>query len=497
MITTGLMSEMFGCEDAAGSRKMSALSGISRIGLSGFAALLALAGSAVAADGTPPCVECVEVRLDHPVVVRGPSPHEPDAPVSILKLPGGTFRGFIAGGTTFAADGATPLAMGGPLRTVLQPGPPGSSSDCGRWITTVMQGLGVLYGLVHEETRCNDPQGSYKSMSIAQSSNNGLTWTMLGPIISGDDKNVPHAGGEGDCTGIDGHNGYWYAYCLHRDGKNVVARAPIENPGPGQWMKWSGNGWHAPGIGGTAVPLNGPVGQSSAYWTDADVVILLAANASLHLSISEDRVHFATVTEPIILYDADDWNRPAPTELYAYPSMVAAQGLNNIARHFYLTYTYVPPGADFSQRYLIMQEAWIGAARIPQQPQVRTALSRWKNSDGGTWTTTGPPISPDHTYAYDTGFGYLMTAASQKDAVIKLDECFSSPAGTGFLAPAGSCAARGSERRRPGGYAYRFEQINTIALFDCVSSNNAFFTSKRADCENKGRLESSLGFALQ
>ena len=32
-----------------------------------------------------------------------------------------------------------------------------------------MQGFGVLYGLVHNETRCNDPHGSYKSMSIAQS----------------------------------------------------------------------------------------------------------------------------------------------------------------------------------------------------------------------------------------------------------------------------------------------------------------------------------------
>jgi hypothetical protein len=430
--------------------------------------------------------------------VRGPSPHEPDSPVSIMKLSDGTFRGFIAGGTTYAADGATPLAMDGPLRTVLAPGPPDSSSDCGRWITTIMRGLGALYGMVHEETRCNDSAGSYKSMSIAKSPDDGLSWTMLGQIIAGGDKNVPHAGGEGDCTAIDGHNGYWYAYCLHRDGKNVAARAPIENPGPGQWMKWSGDGWRAPGIGGTAAPLNGPVGQSAAYWSDGGVVLLMAANASLRLSVSEDRIHFGAVPEPLILYDADDWDRPAPTELYAYPSMVAAQGLNNIGQHFYLAYMYVPPGAGFSERYLVMQEGWIDAARIPQQPQVRTALSRWKSSDGATWTTTGPPISPDRSYSYDSGLGYLMTAPPKRDPGVQLDECYSASTGNGFLAPAGGCAAQGSARRRPGGYAYRFEQPNTLALYDCQSSNRTTFTSMHANCENRGRRPvGSLGFALR
>ena len=62
--------------------------------------------SALAADGLPPCLQCIAVRLEHPVVVRGPSDHEPDAPISVIKLPDGTFRGFIGGGTTLAVDGA-------------------------------------------------------------------------------------------------------------------------------------------------------------------------------------------------------------------------------------------------------------------------------------------------------------------------------------------------------------------------------------------------------
>jgi hypothetical protein len=481
------------------SGKMGAFTEIHKAGWWGLTASLVIISTAMAAGGTLPCLQCIEVRLEHPIVVRGPSPHEPDAPVSIMKLPDGSFRGFIAGGTTLAVDGSTPVALGGRSQVVLKSGPPGSLSDCGRWITTVMQGLGSLFGFVHEETRCNDPHGSYKSMAIAQSANDGLTWKVLGPIITSDEGSVPLPGrGEGDCTGVDGHDGYWYAYCLRtRDGKNIVARAPVENPAPGKWVKWTADGWHASGLGGTGATLDGFVGPSAAYWTEANFILLLATNASLRLSISEDKVHFGTVAEPLILYDEDNWQRPASTELYAYPSMVAEQGLNDIAYHFFLTYTYIPPGEDFSQRYLIMQEAWIRASSIPQFPQVRTALSRWVSSDDRTWTTTGPPITSGRLYNYDVNLGYLMTAAPQQTPGTKLDECFSPATGIGFLAEAGHCVAEGSERRRAAGYVFRSEQPGTIALYNCMSNSNAYFVSQDSDCENKGVREGLIGFALQ
>lgn len=461
---------------------------------------LARSAAAQTADrgGLPPCLQCIGIRLERPIVVRGPSPHEPDAPVSAIKLPDGSYRGFIAGGTTLAVDGPTPAALSGPAETVLAPGPPGGASDCGRWITSVMQGLGVLYGLVHNETHCDNPQGSYKWMSIAQSGDFGLTWQVLGPIISSEDADVAHSQGEGDCTAVDGHDGYWYTYCLRRrDNANIVARAPIEDPGPGKWRKWSGRAWDAPGVGGTGAALNGFVGMSSAYWTDADLVLLLAPNASLRLSISEDKVHFATLGEPLVLYDEDNWQRPAASELYAYPSMIATSGFNNIAGHFFLTYMYVPPGADFSQRYLVVQEATIGASAIAQYPQVRTALSRWIDADGDSWTTTGPTISPDRSYRFDRGLGYVMTAPPPQNDGVKLDECFSDRTGQGFLAPAGRCVTEASERRRPGGYVFQSQQPGTVPLYSCVASDDARFLSNRPDCEDAGNRERLLGFALQ
>lgn len=462
------------------------------------AATAAVAQSA-AQTGLPPCLQCITLRLERPVVVRGPSPHEPDAPVSAIKLPNGRFRAFVAGGTTLAIDGPTPADLDGSPQSVLGPGPPGSASDCGRWITSAMQGLGVLYALVHNETHCDNPKGSYKWMSIAQSRDDGLDWKVLGPIISTDEADTAHSQGEGDCTAVDGHDGYWYAYCLRRrDNANTVARAPIENPAPGKWFKWSGSGWNAPGGGGTGAALNGFVGMSAAYWTDADVVLLLATlNSSMKMSISEDKIHFGTVADPLILYDEYNWKRPTPSELYAYPSMIADQGFNNISKHFFLTYMYVPPNANFSQRYLVAQEGRIEASAAAQSPQVRTALSRWTGAEGESWTTSGPTLSPGHSYSFDRGLGYVMTAPPQRSDGVKLDECFSEPSGQGFLAPAGRCAAEGSARRRPGGYVFASQQSGTVALYSCQTRDDARFMSNRSDCEDKGRRESLLGFALQ
>jgi hypothetical protein len=446
------------------------------------------------------CLECIEIRLEHPIVVRGPSREEPDAPVSLIKLPDGRFRGFSANAETVAIEAATPLDLGGPAKLVLKPGPPGSASECGRWLTSVLPGKDALYGLVHNERHCNGQGGgTYKSMAIARSFDYGLTWDVLGPIITGDEVEFPSLFGVGDCTGVDGHDGYWYAYCLRqRDWKNIVARAPAEDPRPGAWFEWDGAGWRQPALGGVGAALIKPAGTSAAYWIDAGVVLLLGpTDSGLQLAISQDKVDFETLAAPLILYDKSDWKRPAATELYAYPSLIASQGFNNISGKFLLAYMYIPPGQDFTQRYLVLQEGRIALAHAARPTHVKIALTRWVGARGRTWTTTGPTISPGRSYAFGTGLGYVMTAAEGGLASNELDECFSASTGVGFLAESGRCAAEGSIRRRSAGYVFRDPQAGTIPLVNCQAKDGTHFSSNHMNCEAAGVRKRVLGYAFR
>jgi hypothetical protein len=449
--------------------------------------------------GADICTTCIEIKLERPIVVRGPSQNEPDAPLSVIQLPSGTFRGFTANATTIAIDGKTPLDLGGPGKTVLEPGSKGSVSECGQWLTTLMPVGGKLFGMIHDERYCNYKLGeTQKSMSIAVSHDDGLSWDVLGQIITGDEGNGRGAPGIGDCTAVDGHDHYWYAYCLRqRDWKNIAARAPRDAPTPGKWKEWDGVGWREPGLGGLGSPLIPSAGMNAAYWTRTGTVILLnAADTSLQLSISKNKVDFETLPEPLISYDLINWKRPAPTALYGYPAMIADKGLNDISQKFFLTYLYIPPGQDFTQRYLVMQPGEIVRSSKPPHPQVRTALTRWIDARHETWTTSGPAVLNGQPYSFDRGLGYLMTADPGADGVA-LDECLSARTGDGFLAPAGKCATGDGLRRRTAGYAFGRQRAGTIALFDCVRNNGARFVSDRADCEKTGTAEHRLGFALR
>ncbi|WP_024509514.1 hypothetical protein [Bradyrhizobium sp. ARR65] len=163
----------------------------------------------------------------------------PDSPFTEIQLPGGKFRGFSASATTYAIDGTTPSDMSGAARPVLPPAPRGQPGESGEWIVHVERsGKGVL-GWVHDETGDAPGQG-LKSMSLTVSDDDGLSWRRLGQIITGTEPIIEgRITGEGDCTAVDGHDGYYYAYCLrNRDHGNIVARAPTDHPGPGNWKKY-------------------------------------------------------------------------------------------------------------------------------------------------------------------------------------------------------------------------------------------------------------------
>jgi hypothetical protein len=195
----------------------------------------------------------IRLRVGVPLVARGPAPNIADAAFTEVGLPDGRFRGFTAAGTTFAIDGKHPYEMGGPAATVLKPGPAGGPSSCGQWIVHVELEGKTLYGWVHNETACDYAKygQTHAMMTIASSTDYGLTWKILGPMIEGTDP--PAAAketGDSCMTVVRGQDGYDYAYCLHNGGHSwdggytFAARAPASDPGPGKWKKYFNGAWN-------------------------------------------------------------------------------------------------------------------------------------------------------------------------------------------------------------------------------------------------------------
>ena len=156
-----------------------------------------------------PCNACIRLRVGLPHVVRGPAADMADNRFTVVQLPNGGFRGFDAHGDTRAIDGRYPADMGGPERTVLRPGKPGTYDSCGQWLNHIEPAGAAVLGFIHDETACKYQVGqTHKSMSLANSTDYGLTWNSLGQIIIGTD--VPTANkntGEGDCTAVNGQDG--------------------------------------------------------------------------------------------------------------------------------------------------------------------------------------------------------------------------------------------------------------------------------------------------
>lgn len=469
---------------------------------------LAVVGAFAAAEPTwaqdELCVECLQIRVGPPTVVRGPFPDELDAAFTALKLSDGSFRAFTANGSTYAVDGATLWDMGGQRREVLQAGPPGSLSDCGRWLTTAMRSGGIVLGLVHQERICDyGPQGhTDKSMAIATSSDDGLTWTDLGTVITGRDSPQPVGiTGEGDCSMVDGRDGYLYAYCLRNsDWQTIVARAPATDPTT--WHKYHEGGWNEPGRGGMATAI-GFVGTGTGYLLDQGVVVAVATDrwfGGLRLSLSADKVSFVDLKEPLLPIDGSDWNRPADTDLSVYATVVNPEdGSNAIGQRFLLSYIYVPPGKGFESRYLVHHEVSMSVERGPIPVQVGMALSRWTNAGRDSYVTSSGPLTGEWLgFGRDAVVAYMLTRAPDGVETVKLAECSGSVAGRKdqMLAEDGRCDA-GYVRERTAGWLYAAEQPGTVPVYRCAAREATVrFASSAPDCEGLGVVDALLGYGI-
>ncbi|MDR3465481.1 MAG: hypothetical protein P4M07_06025 [Xanthobacteraceae bacterium] len=463
--------------------------------------------AAGAQDGAagPPCAACVRIRVGPPHVARGPAADTIDNRLSVIRLSDGRFRGFIAHGETRAVDGRNPADMSGPARLVLGKGPPGSYASCGQWLNHAELAGATVLGLVHDETACNYQAGqTHKSMSLATSVDQGLNWKVLGQVITGTD--TPTAGkntGEGDCTLVNGQDGYYYAYCFRpRDGGLIVARAGVSDPGPGHWFKYFQGRWDQPGLGGDATRLMNGSGVGVARWTTTgDLVLTGWVKGGLGLFLTADHTTLTALAEPLLVLDPGEWKRPAPSELVVYPVLRdAGNGSNQLSNVWLLAYAYWPPGGGHAAEYLVFRDIEVSLAASPVTPQVGVLLARWYSAGlHDRWSTTGPVPGNDTAYKLESRSGYLMTVAESVKPTIALEDCVSDRPGhpDHLLAEPGFCEAHAYQRLRTAGFIYRDQQPGTVPLYRCYNAREqSHFASNMPDCEALGAPEKLLGYAL-
>ena len=144
-----------------------------------------------------------------------------------------------------------------------------SAFICGLWWDPATR---TLYGLIHSEYDKNPKQGwCSKKTRLAISKDVGLTWTLVGDILTRALPNVNDYAGSFFEVGpadfdffTDVKGGYFYVSSVNtftpKNGKvngfvmhSEVARCAIaDKMAPGKWFKFRDGGWSEPGLGGKA-----------------------------------------------------------------------------------------------------------------------------------------------------------------------------------------------------------------------------------------------------
>lgn len=450
----------------------------------------------------------IRVRVGVPYVARGPGAIA-DSWFTEARLPDGRYRGFTALSNTLAIDGTEPYSMGGPAKTVLKPGAAGSASSCGAWIQHVDLAGKTLVGWVHAETACDYAKGqTHASMALATSSDYGLTWKFEGPIITGPD--LPAAGkstGDSCPTVIKDTDGFYYAYCLRNGGQSwnggytFLARAPVAQPGPGNWKKLYRGSFSEPGVGGLSSPVDA---LAVGYWSSADRTIAVKwKGAGIGISLSQDRIHFTDpLPGPLMLAEPGDWSRRNGLELVAYHDLIDAKtGLNVLGDHWLMVYMYLKPKEGFDKRYLVFRPVDVQHSRRADEPASAVMLAHWYDAAHHDHVSTIAPLPGNwSTYGLVEQSGYLMTAPDATRKTVALEECVSKWSGhpDHILIEKGACETQDYDRLRAAGFVFASQESETQPLYRCYSdAEKSHFASNREDCGQMGRREALLGYVLK
>ena len=350
-------------------------------------------------------------------------------------------------------------------------------------------------------------------MTVAASTDYGLTWKIAGPIIVGTDPPATNKETGDSCmTVVRGQDGYDYAYCLHNGGHSwdggytFAARAPVADPGPGEWRRYFNGAWNEPGVAGKGNPLDG---AGVAYWTTVGRTAGLKwIRGGLGLVVSGDRVHFTPVpSQPVMLIEPSDWSRKNGLELVSCADLIDAHtGLNQLGDHWLLAYMYLSPGETFGKRYLVFRPVDFSWSRAPGEPPVGEMLTHWYNAaQRDHWATAAPVPGNWAAYKLVAQLGYVATASDPKQASIELEECVSQwPGHPGhILIQEGVCETHGYRRLHSAGFIFSaaepgMQPPNTQPLYRCYSAcEKSHFAANRDGCNDMGTREALLGYDLK
>lgn len=116
-----------------------------------------------------------------------------------------------------------------------------------------------------------------------------------------------------------------------------------------------------------------------------------------------------------------------------------------------LTYTYVPEGKTFRDRYLVAHNVSLKLDPGPAHPQVKRAIALWQDQASDRRIMTSAPVIG--TFTLDYVVGYEMTRPLPGNQSVAIDACQTAgPAPEQFIAPSDSCSSSGASRLRPEGW---------------------------------------------
>jgi hypothetical protein len=217
----------------------------------------------------------------------------------------------------------------------------------------------------------------YATIGLAQSSDDGQTWTRVGPIITGNEPKPeispgPSGSGAGNPSVIAA-GGYYYCVYEEEASPNSgyqrglgLARSPIASGAlPGSWKKYYDGSFSSDAANnGPFTDISNPVVERSGWQQFPNVsyntyihafVMLVTGNDGIYMLTSEDLVHW---NDPRLIVSADPANRTVAHTMrqrpsYAwYPTMVSPdQPSSEITDRTGYVYVEYSPGNVRSSMY--------------------------------------------------------------------------------------------------------------------------------------------------